>query len=946
VTAASAAPAAGAEPSRAAEEVVKASGLPGGFCVHLGVGDGELTAGLARGGKFLVHGLVTDRARLTRVRARLRSRKLGGRASAHFAAPSRLPYADDLVNLLVVSDLPAMVEKGLAAREVARVLAPGGAVCLGGEVDRAWLRAAGLSEGRKSGAWTVARRPRPREMDEWRHYRHDPLRTATSADALVGPPRRMRWIDGPRRSRNHRTHPMGVVTAAGRIFYVFDHGEAYYEEPLRVEVVARDAFSGVVLWRKPVKARIVGERHDLDYPEKALAATAERVYVSLSRTGPLVALEARTGRLIHTYEGTRPKATILLGEDLLILESGRALRVAGKDGEVRWSRKLDGGAEDLIVSAGAVCVHIPDRNALVCLNLADGKQRWRTTEEGLGEGTSLVGATDRRLIHCRPSLLRGYSLRDGSRTWRYGYNMVRRRETVNVFLSAGLVWAHCTGKGGKPQAWVGVDPRTGEERRRLPVRITNKCAPCVATGRYLISGRLDFTDIKTGKTKNTKASRAACRFTAIPANGMIYTFPTDCHCFPHLKGIMGLGPAPRAEVAPAERPAHPLERGPAFGPVQNPKSEIQNGEDWPTYRRDAVRSGCSPTVVPAELSEIWAAEIGGRLTPPTVAGGTVFLASVDDWCAHALRASDGKRLWSFAAEGRVSTPLTWWRGRVFFGCHDGWVYSLRASDGKLVWKFRAAPQERRVMAYGRLESAWPVRGSPPVVDGSLYVAAGRHSGLDGGIHIFGLDAESGKVVWTAQPTRTAYADLLVRRGSWLRMHRAAFDLESGKVPARGTRLPRTLSSGCSSPFWDSSYGYRPQWRIGRDFMGQILCFDKKRVLGFHGRLDEGKYSITAPGRGHYRLFMRNAADRSEAWRKTLPVKPAALVLTARSAFVAGARDAWPAKTSMLLGYAAKDGEEIARLKIPSRPVFDGMAAAGGRLYVSTADGKLRCFGKK
>ncbi|MFT5094264.1 MAG: hypothetical protein ACI93T_003099 [Porticoccaceae bacterium] len=42
--------------------------------------------------------------------------------------------------------------------------------------------------------------------------------------------------------------------------------------------------------------------------------------------------------------------------------------------------------------------------------------------------------------------------------------------------------------------------------------------------------------------------------------------------------------------------------------------------------------------------------------------------------------------------------------------------------------------------------------------------------------------------------------------------------------------------------------------------------------------------------------------------------------------------------------AATTGEELSRLPLDVAPTFDGMSAANGRLYVSTQDGKLLCFG--
>ena len=46
----------------------------------------------------------------------------------------------------------------------------------------------------------------------------------------------------------------------------------------------------------------------------------------------------------------------------------------------------------------------------------------------------------------------------------------------------------------------------------------------------------------------------------------------------------------------------------------------------------------------------------------------------------------------------------------------------------------------------------------------------------------------------------------------------------------------------------------------------------------------------------------------------------------------------------LWSVAADDGEKLAELKLESMPVWDGMAAARGRLYLATVDGKVRCYG--
>jgi len=43
--------------------------------------------------------------------------------------------------------------------------------------------------------------------------------------------------------------------------------------------------------------------------------------------------------------------------------------------------------------------------------------------------------------------------------------------------------------------------------------------------------------------------------------------------------------------------------------------------------------------------------------------------------------------------------------------------------------------------------------------------------------------------------------------------------------------------------------------------------------------------------------------------------------------------------------SSKDGKILGRAQLQSPPVWDGMAAADGRLYLTTTDGAVICFGK-
>ena len=47
-----------------------------------------------------------------------------------------------------------------------------------------------------------------------------------------------------------------------------------------------------------------------------------------------------------------------------------------------------------------------------------------------------------------------------------------------------------------------------------------------------------------------------------------------------------------------------------------------------------------------------------------------------------------------------------------------------------------------------------------------------------------------------------------------------------------------------------------------------------------------------------------------------------------------------------LAVSADGGEKLAEHRLDAPPVFDGMAAAGGRLLLATVDGRVLCLGGK
>ena len=95
------------------------SSFNGGLIVHLGCGDGTQTVALRTAPNCLVHGLAGKAEDVGQARTFVRSQGLYGPVSIDLApGDGKLPYTDELVNLIVVSD-----QKLASKDEIMRVLA-------------------------------------------------------------------------------------------------------------------------------------------------------------------------------------------------------------------------------------------------------------------------------------------------------------------------------------------------------------------------------------------------------------------------------------------------------------------------------------------------------------------------------------------------------------------------------------------------------------------------------------------------------------------------------------------------------------------------------------------------------------------------------------------------------------------------------------------------------
>jgi hypothetical protein len=365
---------------------------------------------------------------------------------------------------------------------------------------------------------------------------------------------------------------------------------------------------------------------------------------------------------------------------------------------------------------------------------------------------------------------------------------------------------------------------------------------------------------------------------------------------------------------------------------------------------------------------LWTYTAGGRIdSPPTYFAGMVLFGSADG-CVYCLQAETGAERWRFTAAPRERriTAL-------------GQVESAWPVHGSVVVQHDVTAKPPRPL---------------------VYFTAGRSTFLDGGIYAYALDPQDGQLVHQTclrgprpDPTTdiggAGYMDgakstILVSDGADLFLHqeRLRSDLvrlpaemqERGKerggfrvyppAPERGSSAQRLIAT---RGFLDDSYNEGTYWTYddrwpgwdrhmrGVPAYGQLLSFDEKTLFGVHVftevvRVRRGFF----PGTKGYRLFARNHDAQKDNWSTRIPVRVRALVATPNKLFVAGPPDEIPEEDPLatfdgrlgasLSAFSTRDGEslgEVAQLDCP--PVYDGLIAAAGKLYLSLKDGRVVCW---
>ena len=964
----------------------------GGLCVMIGAASEHLqfAEDLLEAGPWIVHYLESDASSVRKARSALLEKELYGRICVEHWEKTHLPHTDNLANFIILTNDGPSVGRD----ELMRVLAPEGTALIedGNSIER-------------------VRAPRPDDMGEWTHPWHDADGSLSASDRAFDVPNAFQWVAGPSFPMAGRKTSAGVLlSAGGRTFQITQNVVENLPGGGPNYLVARDAFSGTVLWSRKWEGPGTGRQQRGAF--EGIVTCGQRIYGV--HDGDVSVFDASTGdRLsIWSVEGTPEK--LLLADGILVAQSPKGLSAFDVgEGALMWFRELDQpwGA---LAADGRIYSLSSSREAdgqwhheLAAVDLKNGDLAWTRPTESQGghpqgEGVRLYFAGEGIVCLIERNDLRFLCAEDGSKLWRYETSATARgghdSRMAGHFLIDGKVWI----RDPSSRSYLAFDPRSGEMLREAirggPPVSNRSCQPVLATPRLVFEsskGGTRMWNFATGEAEKAEFVRGGCRIGAAIANGMAYIPPHACGCvgewyYGNL-AILRSGDPGIDTTQPGL-----LERGAAYGEV-NSAADAEHPGAWPMYRRDGQRSGYLPQNISTELrknwqkavgsaagegDEEWRLNFGRRLSPPVAAGGMLLLAEPQRHQVIALDADSGEENWRFTAAGRVTSPPTIHGQLVLFGAHDGYVYALRRSDGELVWRRRAAPSDRRIMAYGQVESAWPVR-NVLVHNGVAIAAAGRAADADGGAVVHGFQPESGEVSWSNRiepyQARHGKPDLLVADGEDVYLMNKRIDTETGEISevefrTAGSGRKREWSEATQpmviypegvsylrsgqAGFFETSWTrldmglrkHQSSWTSGESG-GEIIAFSPDVGYAFQLDVGDNLWRVERdPVKAGGKIEARTRDGETPLWLHGIssPAQMEAMLVAENALLVAGPNDRDNPKDhgGFLRIINREDGSEITEIDLPAAPVHDGMAAAEGRVFVVLEDGSVICLVEK
>ncbi|MCW4031596.1 MAG: PQQ-binding-like beta-propeller repeat protein [Candidatus Bathyarchaeota archaeon] len=371
--------------------------------------------------------------------------------------------------------------------------------------------------------------------------------------------------------------------------------------------------------------------------------------------------------------------------------------------------------------------------------------------------------------------------------------------------------------------------------------------------------------------------------------------------------------------------------------ISTAKSEV---DWWPMFQHDPNHSGFSSSEVPVTNETLWVFDIGALAGgpvasvgfAPAVVDGRVFVGSSHRfWC---INSSSGLMIWNYSKPADQSTSPAISNGRVLISGGQE-LFCFNVANGDLLWTFARGSD---------------IRSSPVIKDGRVFVGSG-----DG---LYCVNLATGELLWNFGPGNIESSPTVV--GTKVFLARASFeelvclDAESGTQLWASSRLEHLDRS--SPMFYDGRVF------VGTSFLNNTLfCFDSSTGALLWKYQTEGWIEAT-PAVANGKVFIGdwtntgivyclNAQDGTLLWKHTYEgvfgaeysspaVADGKIVLCmGRKLFVLNETNGdviWSYEPPVI-GHDASQSYGFYGTSV---------AIAEGRIYATTQEGSLYCFGPK
>lgn len=966
-------PADAADPGPSAEAIVAQLESLRGICVILGDRDVALATKLARVSELLIYVQMPDGRDVEAARRSLSSGGLlNKRVYLERGENSHVHLASNLADLAIVLDSG---QDRVSRGEVMRVLRPGGKALLGSQ--------------------TVVK-PALDGIDDWSHPYHGPDNNPQSGDQVARAPYLTQFLAEPW----YCPMPEVTVVSGGRVFKAF--GSRAFRRPqwpMLNTLIALNGYNGMLLWKRELDPDFMIHRNTMiATPDTLFLADADSCKLIDARTGELkdeikapkelsdggvwkwMALE--NGTLYALVGEKEPPGDALKGTPFRgagwpwwqISDYGWGfgriiLAIDPSTKKVLWSHRetepLDTRA--MCMRKGRIYFHSLEE-FLGCLDAKTGQIIWRTTGpqviEAIGErrpaqravwgfaSTAYAKCTDDAIYFAGPqqTKLVAVSTRDGSLLWNYpddgNFQLVAREDAL-----------YAMGSNHPSQKF---DLLTGKSLLRLPNRSACTRATGSVDGIFVRGGGTRCWDVEAEKWLHISPMRPACHDGVVIAGGQLYWGPWMCGCNLSLLGVICLGPAGDFDFSAKATETERLKLAEDSAKVA-PLSET--ADDWPTFRKDNLRSTRSGRPIPAETRMLWESPSDSQNTPtsPVAVADWVFAAG-SDGTVKALDAANGAPRWKFHTGGSVVYPPTIAEGRIFVGAADGWVYALEATSGRLLWRFRAAPVERKISVYGALKSTWPV-GSGVLVEGGVAYAAAGIANYDG-IHVYALDTANGRIRWQNNTSGVVAAG--PGDGACVQGHLLLNDDKLYLAGGNRVKLASyNIANGQFQPARAAKFGTDRRGPRGKDLFlrhdgsiavsGTFPLYSRPDDVHFiaHGELtcELGTITVITNGLGLLPPGTTLQDKPKPIWASRPFNDTVAVAIADNAVVVAGTNRQFatpqtdPVETHGITALDIKTGQPLWKHALPAGPVSWGVAIdRHGRVLTSLRDGRVVCFG--